>query len=143
MDLSHFAQQAMEYGINGQMMLDMDTADWGAMDLHEMESCRVHYMAPILALPGGVDILEHPDEEDCPVCMSHTVGSTIHLLAERKIDIPPSVIKKGGWITPYLIYQPLPREEFGLTKENYCTAISGMKKLRQAHEDHLASLGGE
>ena len=143
MDLSHFAQQAMDDGIDGQMMMYMDTADWTGMDLHGIESCRVQYMAPILALPGGVDILEHPDEEDCPVCMSHTVGSTIHLLAERKIDIPPSVIKEGGWITPYLIYHSLPKDQFGLTKENYRAAVIGMKKLRQAHEAHLASMGGE
>ena len=140
MDLSHFAQRAMECGIDGQMMLAMDSADWAAMDLHGIDSCRVPYMAPILALPGGVDILEHPDEEDCTVCMSHTVGSTINLLSERRIPIPPSVIEEGGWITPYLIYQPLPREQFGLTKEDYRAAVLGMKKLRQDHEAHLASI---
>merc|ERR1712137_800865 len=133
----------MEYGINGQMMLKMDGGDWGAVDLHGIESCRVQYMAPILALPGGVDILEHPDEEDCPVCMSHTVGSTIHLLAERKIRIPPSVIKEGGWITPYLIYHSLPKDQFGISKENYHAAVIGMKKLRQAHEAHLAFMDEE
>ena len=60
-----------------------------------------------------------------------------------KIDIPPSVIKEGGWITPYLIYQPLSQEKFGLTKENYRAAVLGMKKLRRAHEDHLATMSGE
>jgi len=140
MDLSHFSKRAMNAQIDGEKMLKMDSKAWAARGLRGIESCRLQYMAPILALPGGVDILEYPDEEDCPVCMSNTVGTTINLLVERKIPIPPEVIQEGGWITPYLIYQPLTQDQFGLTNENYPAAISGMEKLRMAHEAHLATM---
>jgi len=141
MDLPQFAQVAGDAGIDGEMMLEMEGRDWLELGLSGTELCRVQYMVPMLALPDGLSILEHPEDEDCTVCNAHTPGTTVNLLSERKINIPADRIKENGWITPYLIYESISKDKFGLANnEDYRATVLEMKKLRRAHEEHLAQL---
>ena len=121
------------------MMLEMDRGAWLDMGLSRVSTCRILFMAPILALPEGLSILEHLEEENCAVCMSNTTGTTINLLKERKIKIAAKTIVEEGWITPCLIYEPVSREHF-TNKEEYRAAVVGMKKLRRKHKAHLQEL---
>merc|ERR1712063_161993 len=141
MDLSHLHSIAQRDDISGEFMVVFSTSDWVDMGFSMHEACQVQYMAGMMAQPGGLEALNNVEDEDCVVCTSCTVDSTINLLHERSINIPAEEIRKKEWITPYLIYAVITEEEFNIESiAERRTITMEVRKLRKAHEKHLNSL---
>lgn len=128
-------------GIKGETLILYDPADWQNLGLSALESCRVKYMAPLLALPDGAALLESLDNESCVVCNASTVGTTLNLLRERGINIPQEMVETEGWITPLLIYKTIQKKECAnMSDAEFIHTVEAMKKLRLAHEAHLITI---
>merc|ERR1712039_1000748 len=81
--------------------------EWIGLGLDQKDVCRIRYLSPGLeaAATEWPTWLDHPEEEDCLVCMHHTVSSTLSFLSERRIPLDSNVIRTFGWTLPLLVYR--------------------------------------
>jgi len=133
-----------ELQISGATALELDSEQWREIGLNGYEIGQMRFILSMLHRSLGLSALQHLEQEDCVVCQSASVSSTRNLLRERQVKLNEDRMEAQKWITPYLVYAPLTKEECAIdSKKEYLHVMQQLKILRRAHEDHLQSLREE